>query len=159
MTCHTHSGRIAENIPGQLNAWVYVPTHTQKHTHQALRCLERRDRAVSISLSTYPEDLISQWIHVKWRLSSTFSPTDSLPTIFSCRAPEKERERGEKRWILPYSSILNQSSHIIFSQSPVSLFYSLIVAPGYKGSNTLFPLLPFKQYFSSFPLSLLVPQG
>lgn len=113
MTCHIQ-WRNSRNIQRQLNAWVYIPTHTHKHTHQALRCLESRDRAVSISLSTYPEDLISQWIHVKWRLSSTSSPTDSLPTLFYRRRRPPERKKDGSFPIAPSSTNI---SHVIFSQS------------------------------------------
>lgn len=116
MTCHMQQGNSGD-IQRQLDAWMYIPTHTT--THQALRCLESRDRAVSISLYTYPEDLISQWIHVKWRLSSTSSPTDSLlPSSW------------EKRWWISLYCSIRKPRH--------SLFYSLVSAAGYNSSNVCF---------------------
>lgn len=129
-----------------------VHSHAHTNTHQALRCLESRDRAVSISSYTHPEDLISQWIHVKCRLSSTSSPTDPLPTLFSCRRPP-ERKRDGSFSAAPSATNI---SHIIFSQPllwwvllfclPYSLIFELVAADQIQVFlllNSIFSYFPF----------------
>lgn len=82
------------------------PTHGHRNTQQSLRCLQNRDMAVSISLSTYPKDLISQWMHVKCKLPSTSIPADSCRHSLSSVILQKGKGRAILNQDMPTHTLI-----------------------------------------------------